>query len=149
MKLHTMTDTFRKNVKRMRVGRGKSSKGKTCGRGMKGAKARSGYKRRAGQEGGQRPVFRKIPIRGFKRGAFVDDAFAINLGIIDQHFQAGEVVNLESLRSKLFISNKKTPIIKILGNGELSKPLTFEVHATSATAEEKITKAKGTITLVQ
>ena len=146
MKLHELTDTHRQVQTRKRKGRGIGSrKGKMCGRGLKGAKSRTGYKRRAGQEGGQRPVFRKIPIRGFTRGRHLDDEFAVKLGIIDRYFEAGEVVNLASLRVKRLISNKKTPIIKILGNGELSKPLTFEVNRFSKCAEEKIQKAKGTL----
>ncbi len=130
-----------------RVGRGVGSgKGKTCGRGTKGDKARSGYCRRQGQEGGQLPVFRKIPIRGFTRGRFREDAFSINLKWLDKYFEEGATVNLATLREKQLISKKKAPKIKILGEGEITKTLTFEVHAVSESAKEKISKAKGQIT---
>ena len=133
----------------MRVGRGKGSKGKTCGRGMKGDKARTGYKRRVGNEGGQLPVFRKIPIRGFSRGRFLKDAFAINLAFIEMYFESGDVVNLESLQAKNLVKNMNKPKLKILGNGELTKEITFEVHAASKTAIEKIEKAKGTLKIIK
>ncbi len=129
-----------------RVGRGVGSGlGKTCGRGTKGDKARSGYSRRQGQEGGQLPVFRKIPIRGFSRGRFREDEFSINVKWLDKYFEDGATVSLASLQEKQLISKKKSPKIKILGEGELTKKLSFEVHAVSATAQEKIEKVKGQI----
>ncbi len=149
MKLHELKNTSRKDKKPKRLGRGIGSRGKMCGRGMKGAKARSGYKRRTGREGGQLPVFKRVPIRGFTRGAFLEDSFAINLAIIERYFEKGEVVNLESLRAKKLISKKQTPILKVLGNGELTKVLTFEVHEVSKSAEDKIAKAKGTLKLLK
>lgn len=149
MKLHELKNTHRKKKKVMRVGRGIGSKGKTCGRGVKGDKARTGYKRRTGDEGGQLPVFRKVPIRGFSRGRFLKEAFAINLSLVDKYFEDGDVVSLETLREKHFISKKRTPKLKILGNGELTKGITFEVHAASKSAEEKIEKAKGTLKLIK
>lgn len=149
MKLHELKNTHRKKKKVMRVGRGIGSKGKTCGRGVKGDKARTGYKRRTGDEGGQLPVFRKIPIRGFTRGRFKKDEFAINLSIVDKYFEAGDVVSLETLKAKHFISKKRKPRLKVLGNGELSKEMTFEVQAVSKSAEEKIQKAKGTLKLIK
>ncbi len=149
MKLHELKNTSRKHKKPKRLGRGIGSRGKMCGRGMKGAKARSGYKRRTGREGGQLPLFKRVPIRGFTRGAFLEDSYAVNLAIIDRYFEQGEVVNLESLRAKKLISKKKSPILKILGNGELTKVLSFEVHEVSKNAEEKITKAKGSLKLIK
>ena len=148
MKLHELKNTHRKKKKVMRVGRGIGSKGKTCGRGVKGDKARTGYKRRTGDEGGQLPVFRKVPIRGFSRGRFLKDAFAINLSLVEKYFDDGEVVSLETLRAKHFISKKRSPKLKILGNGELTKGITFEVHSASKSAEEKIEKAKGILKLI-
>lgn len=147
MKLHELKEE-RQRKKRMRVGRGIGSKGKTCGRGTKGDKARTGYKSRVGNEGGQHPVFRKIPIRGFTRGRHRKEVFAINLSMIEKYFDEGEVINLDSLRAKRFLSGKKAPRIKILGNGELTKAITFEVHEASKSAEEKITNAKGTLTRI-
>lgn len=148
MKLHELKDTTRKSKKPKRVGRGIGSRGKTCGRGMKGAKARSGYKRRTGREGGQLPIFKRIPIRGFTRGTFAKEEFAVNLSIVDRYFEQADVVNAESLKAKGLISKKKNPILKILGNGELTKTLSFEVHAVSKNAEEKIAKAKGNLKLL-
>jgi len=151
MKLSELKNTHR-NVKNTtkRVGRGiGSGKGKTCGRGHKGAKSRSGYKRRIGDEGGQLPVFRKIPIRGFSRGAFVKEVYAISVGLLDRYFVENETVNLEALQKKKLISKKKKVKIKVLGNGELLKPLNLEVDNISASAKEKVEKAKGTIKIVQ
>jgi|JI9StandDraft_1071089.scaffolds.fasta_scaffold16004_6 large subunit ribosomal protein L15 len=129
-----------------RVGRGVGSGlGKTCGRGTKGDKSRSGYKKRHGQEGGQLPVFRKIPIRGFSRGRFREDEFTINLKWIERYFEDGATVNLASLQEKHLIAKKKNPKIKVLGVGDISKKLSFEVHAVSASAKEKIDNAKGQI----
>ncbi len=149
MKLHELKNTHRTKKKSMRVGRGIGSKGKTCGRGTKGAKARSGYKRRAGNEGGQRPVFRKIPIRGFSRAGFQKDEFSINLALVDRYFEEGDVVSHDTLKAKNLFSGKAKPRLKILGNGELTKKITFEVHAVSKTAEEKIQTAKGTLKLIK
>ena len=132
-----------------RVGRGiGSGKGQTAGRGKKGAKCRSGYKRRHGQEGGQRPVFRKVPIRGFTNARFKEDRFAINLGMIEEYFLEGEVVNKKSLVEKGFFPSHRKPKIKILANGELTKPLSFEVHMISEKAKEKIEGIKGTVKLI-
>jgi large subunit ribosomal protein L15 len=149
IELSTLKDTHRKHITPKRVGRGiGSGKGKTCSRGTKGAKARSGYKRRWGQEGGQYPIFRKIPVRGFSRGRFQDNEFAINLGLLETYFQAGDVVNLQALREKGILSNKENPIIKVLGNGKLTKKLILEVNAVSKSVEAKITEVKGEIRII-
>ena len=127
-----------------RVGRGVGSgKGKTCGRGTKGAKARSGYKRRVGQEGGQCPVFRKTPIRGFSRGSFKKEVYAINLGMISELFTEGDVISRETLIEKSLISKKSSAKIRILGHGELTLNVSFKAHHFTKSAEEKILKAKA------
>lgn len=151
MKLSALKNTHRPvKTTSKRVGRGiGSGKGKTCARGYKGAKSRSGYKKRWGDEGGQRPVFRKIPIRGFTRGGFREEVFAISLHSLERYFDEKEVVNLESLQKKKLVSSKKSVLIKVLGNGDLRKPLTLEVDRISTSAREKVEKAKGTIKLVQ
>ncbi|MCH9621265.1 MAG: 50S ribosomal protein L15 [Chlamydiia bacterium] len=129
--------------KMKRVGRGVGSgKGKTCGRGTKGAKARSGYKRRLGNEGGQCPVFRKTPIRGFTRGAFKKETYSINLGMISEKFNDGDVVSLETLKEKSLISKKSSAKIRILGHGDLTVKVNFEAHHFTKSAEEKILKAE-------
>ena len=129
-------------TKMKRVGRGVGSgKGKTCGRGTKGAKARSGYKRRLGNEGGQCPVFRKVPIRGFTRGSFAKETFAINLGMVSEKFKDGDEVSKETLIEKSLISKRSSAKIRMLGHGDLSVKVTFKAHHFTKSAEEKILKA--------
>lgn len=130
----------RKSVKR--VGRGLGSGlGKTCGRGEKGAGARSGYKRRHTYEGGQFRMFMKMPIRGFSNARFRNEFQGINLGQIDAMYKDGETVNAATLIDKGFHKGRGTQI-KILGNGELKKNVTIEADAFSASAKEKLQKAK-------
>lgn len=150
MKLSTLKNTHRPTkTTSKRVGRGiGSGKGKTCARGHKGDKSRSGYKRRWGDEGGQRAVFRKIPIRGFTRGTFLKEEFVISVQSLERYFDENEVVNLESLQKKKLVSTKKKVLVKVLGNGLIKKSLKIEVNQISASAREKVEKAKGTINLV-
>jgi large subunit ribosomal protein L15 len=149
MDLSRLKNTHRKHITPKRVGRGiGSGKGKTCSRGTKGMKARSGYKRRWGTEGGQLPVFRKIPVRGFTRGRFLDNEFSINLGLLDAYFKEGDVVNLDSLKQRGILSNKENPLIKVLGNGQLTKKLILEVNAVSKSVEAKIAEVKGEIRII-
>lgn len=130
----------RKNSKR--VGRGiGSGKGKTCGRGEKGAGSRSGYKRRLGYEGGQFRTFMKMPIRGFSNARFRRALDAINLGQIDAMYEDGEHVCFETLVMKGFLSGLSYGI-KILGNGELNKKVTIEAEAFSESARAKLQAAK-------
>src|SRR3990172_831913 len=99
--LSQLTNTHRPSKQRHRVGRGMGSKcGKTCGRGNKGDKARRGYKHHFGQEGGQIPLYKKLPTRGFTNGMFKNENFAINLGMIDKLFSDGEIVSLNTLQEK-------------------------------------------------
>jgi large subunit ribosomal protein L15 len=149
IELSSLKNTHRKDSSSKRVGRGiGSGKGKTCGRGTKGMKARSGYKRRWGTEGGQLPVFRKIPIRGFSRARFQDNEFSINLGLLDAYFQDGDTVNLQTLRERGVLSFKETPIIKVLGNGELTKKLILEVNAVSKSVPSKVAQVNGEIRII-
>jgi large subunit ribosomal protein L15 len=149
IKLSELKDTHRKPKSSKRIGRGiGSGKGKTCGRGNKGAKSRSGYKRRTGAEGGQLPLYRRIPIRGFSNGRFKENVYAVNLSMLEECFAANEVVNAESLLARRMIPVSQRCKIKVLGNGELTKPLKLEVHKISASAKEKVEKAKGAVTLV-
>lgn len=136
----------RRDVKR--VGRGiGSKKGKTCGRGEKGAGSRSGYKRRYGYEGGQFRTFMKLPIRGFSNARFRKAYDVVNLDQIQNAFEDGEVVNADTLGQKGFLSGM-TYGIKVLGDGTLTKKVTLEVAALSKTAEEKLQKAKISFTIV-
>ncbi len=130
----------RKSVKR--VGRGLGSGlGKTCGRGEKGAGARSGYKRRLTYEGGQFRLFMKLPIRGFSNARFKRVFESVNLKQIDKMYKDGEVVNCHTLAAKGFIKGRNLRV-KVLGDGELTKKVKIEAHAFSETAKDKLQKAK-------
>lgn len=140
--LAELKDTHRPKKKALRVGRGPGSGvGKTCGRGQKGQGARSGYKRRHGQEGGQVPLYRKLPTRGFSNARFRKRLDSVNLGQLEEIFNDGDVVNIDSLRQKGLISGKSHGL-KILANGELTKKVTIEADAFSASAKEKLDQAK-------
>jgi large subunit ribosomal protein L15 len=144
--LENLKDTTRTRKSVKRVGRGPGSGlGKTCGRGEKGAGARSGYKRRYGYEGGQFPLYRKVPCRGFSNASFRREYEAVNLEQIDRMFEDGDVVNAETLAQKGFISGRVEGV-KLLGNGELTKKVTIELHAISKTAKEKLQVAKISFT---
>jgi large subunit ribosomal protein L15 len=132
--------------RKVRVGRGMGSKlGKTAGSGNKGQKSRRGYSRRRGFEGGQMPLHRRIPKRGFH------NPFGVGYSVVNLEelnvFPAGETVTPELLRAHGFIRRATDPI-KVLGDGELKIKLTIHAHAFSATAKEKITKAGGTFEVV-
>lgn len=146
--LSTLSNSSRGRRKVKRVGRGVGSKrGKTCGRGEKGAGARSGYKRRFGYEGGQFRTFMKLPIRGFNNARFRKAYDTVNLSQINAVFQDGEVVNAQALADRGFLSGA-TYGIKLLGEGELTKKVTIEVSALSASARDKLQKANIPVTLV-
>ena len=126
--------------KKVRVGRGMGSKlGKTAGSGNKGQKSRRGYSRRRGFEGGQMPLHRRIPKRGF-HNPFGSTFAVINIEELNA-FPAGETVTPDLLRAHGFV--RTTEHIKILGDGELKTKLAVHAHAFSASAKEKITKAGG------
>jgi len=132
--------------KKVRVGRGMGSKlGKTAGAGNKGQKSRRGYSRRRGFEGGQMPLHRRIPKRGF-RNPFGVTYSVVNLEELNV-FPAGETVTPELLRAHGFIRRATDPI-KVLGDGELKTKLTIHAQAFSASAKEKITKAGGAFQVV-
>lgn len=126
--------------KKVRVGRGMGSKlGKTAGAGNKGQKSRRGYSRRRGFEGGQMPLHRRIPKRGF-HNPFGSTFAVINIEELNA-FPAGETVTPDLLRAHGFV--RTTEQVKILGDGELKTKLAVQAHAFSASAKEKITKAGG------
>lgn len=139
--LNSLKNCSRPAKRYKRVGRGTGSGlGKTCGRGEKGAGARSGYKRRYGYEGGQFRMFAKMPYRGFNNARFRKAYDTVNLGQIDAVFKDGEVVNADTLVERGFLSGR-TYGIKLLGKGELKKKVTVEVAALSDTAREKLQRA--------
>ncbi|AEI14169.1 ribosomal protein L15 [Flexistipes sinusarabici DSM 4947] len=141
MKLHDLKPADNANKNRKRRGRGGSSGlGTTSGRGHKGQKARSGGGVRPGFEGGQMPITRRLPKRGFNNSKFAKTVEIVNLSDIDIKYADGETVNRETLVEKRLIKGNKD-LIKVLGEGDFSKKLTFDVDKVSGSAEEKIKKA--------
>ena len=131
---------------RSRVGRGHASgNGKTAGRGHKGQKARSGGSTRLGFEGGQMPLYRRIPKRGFKNYNY-KEIIGINVSKLDV-FENGTEVTVETLIEAGIVKNPRDGV-KIIGDGELTKKLTVKVNAFSKSAEEKITAAGGTCEVI-
>ncbi len=148
--LSQLKDTSRPRKKVQRVGRGIGSKrGATSGRGGKGDSARQGYRKRFGYEGGQVPLYRKLPIRGFTRGRFVKPSFAIGLSTIEEHYEDGETVNLATLRAKGLIPRRLPGGIKILANGGLTKKVSIEAHAISEAALKKVQDKSIPFTVVK
>ena len=141
MKLHELSPAPGSVKEGYRKGRGPGSgNGKTAGKGHKGQNARSGGGVRPGFEGGQLPLYRKLPKRGFKNHFAVNYAI-VNVSALDV-FNDGDIVNLDALMAKGII---KKPLdgLKVLGNGEITKKLTVEAAVFSATAKEKIEAAGG------
>lgn len=140
--LSTLNNDLRPRRKSKRVGRGiGSGKGVRSGRGQKGMGARSGAKQRFGKEGGNVPQHMKLPSRGFDRGFVVPRIDTINLWQIEQMFEDGEEVNVESLFLRGFL-NSHTCGFKVLGTGEITKKVRIEAQAFSETAREKLDAAK-------
>ncbi|MGE0039851.1 MAG: 50S ribosomal protein L15 [Vicinamibacterales bacterium] len=126
-----------------RVGRGPGSgNGKTAGRGNKGAQSRSGYSFKRGFEGGQMPLHRRLPKRGFTNIFRVEYA-VVNLDQLEARFEAGTTVTPDALRAAGLVSGKRTPV-KVLGRGDLTKALTVQAHRFSGKAAEKLAAAGGT-----
>ena len=139
--LSTLQNSSRDKKNVRRVGRGTSSgAGRTCGRGQKGQGARSGYKRRYGYEGGQFRLYMKLPIRGFSNANFRRAFDVINLDLISELYNDGEVVSLDTLRERGYIKGTSYGI-KILGSGELTKKVTIEAQAISDGARKKLQQA--------
>jgi len=130
--------------KRRRVGRGQGSGlGTTAGKGNKGQQSRSGGKTYPGFEGGQMPLYRRLPSRGFTN-VFQKEWRIVNLADVEERFAAGDVVDGASLMAKGLVKRAEG-LIKILGDGDLSKALTFQVDKVSASARAKIEKAGGKV----
>jgi large subunit ribosomal protein L15 len=134
------------NRKKRIVGRGQGSgRGTTAGKGDKGQQSRSGGKTYVGFEGGQMPLYRRLAHRGFSNHPFIKEWEIVNLDGIEARYESGETVDAVSLIKKGLV--KKSNPVKILGTGELTKKLNFNVAAVSAGAKEKIEKAGGTLTV--
>jgi large subunit ribosomal protein L15 len=135
------------NKKKRIIGRGQGSgRGTTAGKGNKGQKSRSGGKTYVGFEGGQMPLYRRLAHRGFSNYPFKKEVQIVNLVDIETHYEASETVDPASLIRKGLA--KGTVPVKVLGNGDLSKSLTFKVSAISTSAKEKIEKAGGSVSII-
>jgi large subunit ribosomal protein L15 len=125
-----------------RIGRGQGSgNGKTAGRGHKGAKSRSGFHYKRGFEGGQMPLHRRVPKRGF-HNPFRVEYEVVNLDTLEARFDAGAIVTPELLRERRLVQSAAKPV-KVLGRGEIAKKLTVRAHKFSGKAAEKIAAAGG------
>lgn len=145
MKLHDLSPTPGSRHRRRRVGRGESSGlGKTSGRGHKGQQSRSGASIRPGFEGGQMPLARRLPKKGFNNTRFKTKFAIVNVKDLELKFSDGETVNEESLRACGLVQGIYDAV-KVLGNGDLAKKLTVDVDKVSASAKEKIEKAGGSV----
>ena len=134
---------IQKRKPRKRLGRGiGSGHGKTCGRGHKGDSSHNGYSQRRGFVGGQSPVFRLVAKRGFNNAAFAPVVLELNVGLLEEYFESGDTVSLETLRER-GLAKGRFDLIKILGGGELTKKLTVVAHKFSESAETKIGQAGG------
>ena len=147
LKLEDLRPTDGSMKKRIRVGRGPGSgKGKTAGKGHKGQKSRSGAKSKPGFEGGQTPLYVRIPKKGFKN---VNKKIytVINLEVLEQRFNEQDEVTVDGLLERGIIK-KTLDGVKILGEGTISKKLTVKVNAFSKSAKEKIEAAGGQIEVI-
>lgn len=133
---------------RKRVGRGNSSGwGKTAGKGMNGQNSRAGGGVKPYFEGGQMPIYRRVPKRGFSNAIFKKDYAVITLDTLNQ-FNDGDVVTPETLYTGFIVKNLKDGV-KVLSNGELTKKLTVKAHKVTKAAKEAIEKAGGTVEIIE
>ena len=147
MELNSLRPSRGAKRARKRVGRGPGSgTGQTAGRGHKGQKSRSGYSRRFGFEGGQMPLVRRIPKRGFKN-RFRVECQVVNVRDLEKTFSDGETVSPDVLAERGLIRRDERPV-KVLGSGELSTKLTVQAHRFSVSAREMIEKAGGSCEVV-
>ena len=143
MKLHELSPNEGSTHRRKRVGRGDSSgMGKTCCRGEKGQKSRTGAKKRPYFEGGQIPLFRRLPKRGFNNPNHIVYQL-INLSQIEENFEAGAVVDVNTLRAKNMLGKDASLSLKVLANGEITQAVTVKAQKFSAAAVAKIEAAGG------
>ncbi len=142
MNLNDVHRGIRKHKARKRVGRGPGTGlGKTSGRGHKGQGQRAGWSALPTFEGGQIPLVRRVPKRGF-HNRFAVNVFVVNIADLEKAFAAGEVVNLETLHAKR-LARGQFDVLKILGDGQLTKSLKVSAHRFSRSATEKIQQAGG------
>lgn len=147
MRLHEIGPAPGSRKNRKRIGRGPGSgTGKTAGRGEKGQKSRSGYSRRWGFEGGQMPLVRRVPKRGFTN-IFREEFAEVNVGRLDR-FEVGAEVTPDSLVEKGLLRRSETLRVKLLGKGDIDRALTVWVHKASAGARQKIEAAGGKVEIL-
>ena len=147
MKLHDVNEGITKYKKRRRVGRGPGSgHGKTAGRGHNGQKSRSGHSQKVTFQGGAMAMVRRTPKRGFNN-RFALDVATLNLRDLERVFNDGDEVTPESIK-QLGLLTSRYDVLKILGDGELGKKLNVSAHRFSATAQEQIETAGGTVTVL-
>ncbi|MDB4054575.1 50S ribosomal protein L15 [Akkermansiaceae bacterium] len=145
MNLHNLKPNRGAKHRVKRLGCGESSGlGKTSGRGHKGQKSRSGGGVRPGFEGGQMPLHRRLPKRGFNNTRFQDKIAVVNVASLNERFEDGDTVNMGTLKAARLVKGTYDGV-KVLGNGDLAKKLTIEGCKVSASAKEKIEKAGGSI----
>ena len=150
MKLNQISDNPGARPSRIRVGRGEGSgKGKTCGRGTKGQKSRSGVAIK-GFEGGQMPIYRRLPKRGFTN-IFREEKAAVNVGMLqkfidEKKIDASKTINAEVLYAAKLIRSTELPV-RLLGNGELKSKVSLEVNYATPSAKTAVEKAGGNITI--
>jgi len=143
MKLHELAPAPGSTKEHFRVGRGHGSgNGKTAGKGHKGQNARSGGGVRPGFEGGQMPLYRRLPKRGFNNYNFATRYAIVNLSDLEKHFEDGAVIDIEALIASGLVKNQYDGV-KVLGDGELSKKFTVKAAAFSKSATAKIEAAGG------
>jgi ribosomal protein L15, bacterial/organelle len=148
MRLHDLKPRPGAKHRRKRLGQGESSgHGKTSGRGGKGQTARSGSSIRIGFEGGQMPLIRRIPKRGFNNKRHETRYLAVNLDSLNQ-FEEGARVDETALRNNGLANGRRAVLIKILGNGDLTRKLTVSAHAFSSSAKAKIEAKGGTCEVI-
>jgi large subunit ribosomal protein L15 len=149
MQLHDIHTGVTRRKKRKRIGRGiGSGSGKTAGKGHKGHSSRQGFKQNVLFEGGQMPLARRIPKRGFFNGAFRKDYATLNVERLEECFEPGSVVDEASLRARGLVKGRHDDGVKILGDGDLKKPLTVHAAKFTQSAIAKITAAGGQAVVV-
>ena len=147
MKLNTIKPAYGATQNRKRVGRGPGSGiGKTSGRGENGQKSRSGYSHKPGFEGGQLPLYRRLPKRGFSNAKFKVEYATINLDVLNR-FDNGSTVTPELLKEMGLLKNQLAGV-KVLGNGKLEKKLIVRANKFSAKAQEEIEKIGGKVEVI-
>jgi large subunit ribosomal protein L15 len=150
MQIHDVHQGIHKHKKRKRVGRGVGSgHGKTASKGHKGHSSRQGYKQNPLSEGGQMPIIRRVPKRGFNNGRFRKDYAILNIEALESNFAANTVIDEVVLRAKGLVKGRHDDGVKLLGEGNLTKPLTVKLDKFSESAVAKITAAGGQAIVIE